>query len=247
MIEAGVLRAFAKLRLGDAAGQDWYTHYLDVACMNSRNVAAMVRKTVEGDASSLEASLHEPLSGKMRDVRATLLSVSPRQPIARSEETDARDARRQQPSRRQVDDAIRVMSARLERLFTGEVYRSASGSPIERSVAFHIDAGILYCMLARTFRYPDDAWTKILAESLGPYRGAVESRHELLESMREYHALWEANEHDGPLQALIDAAGGGNDVGGEPAPGMMLDASYLVGQVREIVERSDDPAAERRR
>ncbi|MDX1389099.1 MAG: hypothetical protein R3344_07910 [Acidobacteriota bacterium] len=247
VVEAGALRCFSMLKHQDFATDDWYTHYLRMAEMNARNVASMVRKTVEGKAASMEESLHDPLMGAMREIRTTLLHHPPRTPVRRSDKLIHKtEPALPYPSQEQIDRLIEVMSDRFDKLFSGLVYQPEGGAAPNPAAAFQIDAGILYAILAVHFRHPDKAWREIIERSLGAYREAMGDGESLLEIGRACHVAWVRNESEGPLlpaletscrMAFDDAATGG---AGPRAAAMMEDARLLVGSIREVVAK-DSP------
>ena len=89
---------------GDATDDDWYTHYLRVAEMNSRNVNTMLQKTLAGEATALETSLHGPMAEQMRDTREALLRHPPQTPVSRATQlTPTSQPERHTPTQGQVD------------------------------------------------------------------------------------------------------------------------------------------------
>jgi hypothetical protein len=207
VIEAGVLRRYADARFQDFSEEDWYSHYLNVAEMNARNVGEMVRKTVAGDQSSLESSLHEPLTSAMRQVRASLLDYPPRIPVEKTVKlVDPEGEIRLRPTQKQLDRLANVMSERLEKLFSGQGYRVAQGPPVNPAGAFRIDAGLLYTLLAQKYRYATEAWQQVMGEALGPYRDVMHDEEQLLRTARELHRTW-AESEDGPLHAVLRSSG----------------------------------------
>ncbi|MDH3284533.1 MAG: hypothetical protein OEQ13_07305, partial [Acidobacteriota bacterium] len=246
VMEAGALRCFAKLRLGDFSEDDWYAHYIKVAEMNSQNVTAMVRKTVEGEETVLETSLHEPLTRTMTQVREALLRFPPRTAVDQAHRLTSEAApARLNPTQLQVDRLTEVMSAQFEKLFTGQIYRVEQGPPLNRSAVFQLDAGLLYTMLSLYFRHPAEAWRRIMAESLGAYRGVMQDEEALLETARVYCQIWRDNEADGPLKKMLekmcdraqDAASGSPAANRDTlVAGIMEDARLLVGKIRNVVD-----------
>jgi hypothetical protein len=243
VIEAGVLRRLAALRFQDFGEEDWYSHYLNVAEMNSRNVAEMVRKTVRGDLSSLETSLHEPLTRAMRQVRESLLGYPARIPVERAVKlADQEGTIRLRPTQKQLDRLANVMSERLEKLFAGQGYRVMHGTPVNPAGAFRIDAGLLYTQLAIKFRYAADAWNQIMGEALGPYREVMQGEEQLLETATDLHRIWVESE-DGPLHAVLRSCGSlAFDVPSESVDqetmvsSMAEDAGPLVNHILDAIE-----------
>ena len=247
IVEAGALRCFSMLKHQDFAADDWYAHYLRMAEMNAKNVASMVRKTVRGEAASMEESLHDPLMDAMREIRTTLLHHPPRTPVRRSDKLIHKtDPTLGYPSQEQIDRLIEVMSDRFEKLFSGLVYQPEGGAAPNPAAAFQIDAGILYAILSVHFRHPEKAWREIIERSLGVYREAMGDGEALLEIGRACHGTWVKNESQGPLRptletscrmALDETEPGG---AGTRAASMMDDARLLVGAIHEIVAK-DSP------
>lgn len=241
VIEAGVLRRFSGLCYDDVDKQDWYTHYLKMAEMNSKNVAAMLKKTLEGDHGSMEASLHDPLTRTMSDVRKVLLDYPCRTPVQRADKLlEGEGPTRLSPSRKQVDRLTRTMTVRFEKLFAGQVYQSDHGQAVNPVGAFQVDAGLLYTLLSLSFRYPTDAWREVMSEALGPYRKALEEDEEkLLRIAQESHRAWLKDEKEGPLNAVLQTACAVAFEDADPnvlAGSMMEDAAVLVSSIKEIIE-----------
>ena len=240
--EAGALRCFSKQRFDDVGPDDWYTYYLKMAEMNAKNVAGMVRKTVRGEQASMEISLHDPLTSAMRDVRKALLQHPPRTPVRADKLVNREVPTRPYPSQEQLDRLIGVMSERLQKLFSGLVYQTGGGPPVEPAGAFQIDAGLLYAILAVNFRHPTDGWREIMDKSLGDYRSAMSNEEELLEIGRECHRIWQANQESGPLDAVLKTSCGlvFDDTGAADAraSGMSNDARVLVGAILDVVAPS---------
>ena len=243
IVEVGVLRCAAQQHFADYAKDDWYTHYLNVAQMNSRNVAAMVRKTVQHEPSSFESALHDPLTRTMAEVRKTLLSHPPRTPVERSDKlTSSAESLRLSPTQHQIDELTRIMSNRFEKLFAGQIYRLEQGTAADPTVTFQVDAGLLYTILAINFRHSTDAWRYIMGEALGNYRAAMEDEEGLLTLACDCHSSWEQHSEDGALNALLETACCGAFEGVEGwegiATGMVEDASFLSGQIQRVVART---------
>ncbi|NIM01825.1 MAG: hypothetical protein GTN89_13565 [Acidobacteria bacterium] len=243
IVEVGVLRCAAHERFGDYDRDDWYAHYLNVARMNSRNVAAMVRKTVKDQPSSFESALHDPLTRTMAEVRQTLLNHPPRTSVERSDKlTSNAEARRLSPTQHQIDELTRIMSNRFEKLFAGQIYRVEAGTAADPAVTFQVDASLLYTILANNFRHSTDAWRYIMEEALGDYRGAMNDEDGLLSLAQTCHGSWEKNSEDGALNALLKTACEGAFDGAEgwegTATGMVEDASFLSGQIQRVVRET---------
>jgi len=239
-VEAGVLRCAAQRRFGDYDKNDWYAHYLNVAQMNSRNVAAMVRKTVQGETASFESALHDPLTRTMAEVRRTLLTHPPRTPVERSDKlTSAAETLRLTPTQHQIDELTRIMGNRFEKLFAGQVYRLEHGTA-DPTGSFQVDAGLLYTILSINFRHPTDAWRHIMGEALGDYRAAMDDEQRLLALARDCCSTWEQHRGEGPLGELLKTGCRGafpGDEGWETiATGMTEDASFLSGQIQRVVK-----------
>jgi len=240
--EAGALRCFSKLRFDDVGPDDWYTYYLKMAEMNSKNVAGMVRKTVRGEQAAMEISLHDPLTSAMRDVRKALLHHPPRTPVRADKLVNREIPTRPYPSQEQLDRLIGVMSERLSKLFSGLVYQTGGGPPVEPAGAFQIDSGLLYAILAVNFRHPTDGWREIMDKSLGDYRSAMSNEEKLLEIGRECHRIWQENQESGPLDAVLKKSCRlvFDDTGDADArvSGMSNDARVLVGAILDVVAPS---------
>ncbi len=244
--EAGALRCFAKLRFGDYGDDDWYVHYLKVAEMNSQNVAAMVRKTVDGAESVLETTLHDPLTRTMTQVREALLRFPPRTAVGHTHKLTTGEApARLHPTQLQIDRLTEVMSAQFEKLFTGLVYRVEEGPLLSRSAVFELDAGLLFTLLDLYFRHPDEAWRKIMTESLGSYRGVMRDQDALLETARVYSRVWRDNEATGPLKKMLERTCERAEAEASSPPvldrgaivaSMMEDARLLVGKIRNVID-----------
>jgi hypothetical protein len=246
VLRTGALRCFSMLRFQDYSNNDWYTHYLQMAGMNAGNVAGMVRKTVAGEQTSMETSLHDALTGTMRQVRGALLRYPPRTAVQRADKlTDADTPTRTYPSQQQIDDLTDLMSERFEKLFSGQVYGSAAEQPINPAESFQIDSGLLYALLALNFKHPDEGWRQIMSKALGSYADALQNEERLLETGREFHGVWLENRQRGPLDAVLKRgwetvlgtpSGTGSAVTRPLARRMTEDASILVGAIDEVVK-----------
>ena len=246
VLRAGALRCFSMLRFEDYAENDWYTHYLKMAEMNAGNVAGMVRKAVAGESTSLETSLHDALTGTMRQVRGALLRYPPRTAVQRADRlADPDTPSRPYPSQEQVDRLTHVMSDRFEKLFSGQVYRFDGGPPLNPAESFQVDAAILYALLALQFKHPDDGWRQIMNKALGSYREAMQNEEALLETGRRFHRVWVENRQRGPLDAVLKTSweslieappDAGTRDARSLARGMTEDASILVGAIDEVVK-----------
>jgi hypothetical protein len=238
VVEAGVLRCFSMLRFEDFGKQDWYSHYLKMAEMNSKNVAGMVRKTVRGESSSIEVALHDPLMDTMREVRNVLLHHPPRTPVDRDDRLAHREAPAQPyPSQQQIDRLTAIMSERFEKLFSGMVYQPGAGATLDLAGAFQVDAGLLYTLLAVNFRHPTEGWRQIMDKSLGRHRDAMQNEEKLLEIGRECHRVWLKNAQEGPLNAALQTSCRIAFEGPEAAlaSSMIEDAGLLVGAIQRVV------------
>lgn len=242
--EAGVLRCYAMLRFADYAPEDWYTHYLRVAEMNARNVAAMLDQALSGEASTIEAALHEPMTRAMKEARDSLLRHPPQTPVRRSARLVAPQLpSRRSPDRRQIDRLTDLMSERFERLFAGQTVQLENGSLLSPAAALRVDAALLYVLLANEFRRPTEAWRRIIEEALGgPSETATNDHDELLAVGREAHRAWQRSQAglDAALKAacsrLVPAASGAE--GGEDAERcvdlLRDDASVLAREVLRV-------------
>jgi hypothetical protein len=248
VLEVGALRCYSMLRYGDYDQEDWYSHYQRMAEMNSKNVAAMVRKTVEGRKAAFERSLHEPLSHTMKQSREVLLSYPPRTPVQRATKlTTGETTIQRAPTQEQVDRLIDLMSERFERLFSGQVYSVESGPLVSPAATFQVDAGLLYTALAVEFRQPIDAWRRIMRKSLGPYAEAMENEDRLLETARELRESWKEDGQEGPLHELLTCActkkfelpdGSRPPDPNALAASMREDAAVLVGSIRKVLQEA---------
>jgi hypothetical protein len=248
VLEVGALRCYSMLRYGDFDREDWYAHYLRMAEMNSKNVAAMVRKTVEGRKAAFERSLHEPLSQTMRQSREVLLSYPPRTPVQRATKLTTGETMIQRaPTQEQIDQLIDLMSERFEKLFAGQVYSIESGPLVSPASTFQVDAGLLYTALAVEFRQPIDAWRRIMRKSMGPYSEAMENEDRLLKTAQELRDNWKEDGHEGPLHELLTCACASKfelPDGSRPADpnamavGMREDAAILVGSIRKVLQET---------
>lgn len=243
-LEAGILRCFAMLRFRDFAKDDWYAHYLSVAEMNCKNVASMVQKTVRGEQSSLETSLHDSLSHTMRQVRQALLHYPSQKPVTRSDRLTTDDAApRAFPSQHEIDQLTNVMRLRFEKLFSGQMYRVENGAPVNPVDAFQVDAALLYTVLSLYYRRHEDAWRKIMDEALGSHKEAMADEAKLLEMGREFKVVWVKNEQGGPLRQVLETAArtferpaaAGSAEPTIVANRMIEDAGFLVRSIREII------------
>ena len=127
----------------------------------------------------MEISLHDPLTSAMRDVRKALLHHPPRTPVRADKLVNREVPTRPYPSQEQLDRLIGVMSERLHKLFSGLVYQTGGGPPVEPAGAFQVDAGLLYAILAVHFRHPTDGWREIMDKSLGDYRSAMSNEEDV--------------------------------------------------------------------
>ncbi len=239
VIEAGALRTFARLRFADYGSEDWYSHYLHVAEMNSRNVAAMVKKTVGGQLHSLETTLHEPLTHAMREAREALLHHPPQTPVDRTTKLSfGKLPKDRAPSQTQIDDLTNVMSDRFEKLFGGQIYQHEGGTSLSPAAALQLDAALLFTVLAQEFRQPEEAWKEILEESLGDKGKALLADENLPDSARLVHQAWRRNEGDAPLRHALVVACQRAEVpleGDRPSADLSHDASLLIGAVQRAL------------
>lgn len=204
VVAVGALRCFSGLRFNDFSERDWFAHYLKLAEMNARNVAGMVRKTVSGEASQMEASLHDPLMATMRNARNALLHHPPRTPVHKSEKlTDPAAPAQPYPSEEQVHRLTDLMTDRFEKLFSGLIYQIDNGPAVDPVAAFQIDAALLYALLAVSFRYPTDGWRQIMERSLGHHREAMRNEETLLDIGRACTQTWKENLQSGPLEPSL--------------------------------------------
>ena len=172
--------------------------------MNARNVAGMVRKTVSGESSQMEAALHDPLMATMRNARNALLHHPPRTPVHKSEKlSDLAIPAQPYPSEEQVHRLTDLMTDRFEKLFSGLIYQVGSGSTVDPVAAFQIDAALLFTLLAASFRYPTDSWRQIMERSLGHHREAMRNEETLLEIGRACTRTWNENLRNGPLEPSL--------------------------------------------
>lgn len=246
VVEAGVLRCYAGQRYEDFARDDWYAHYLKTAEMSARNIAGIVRKTVRGEAASIEGSLHDPLMDAMREVRAALLHHPPRTPVRRADKlTHKTEPTKPYPSQEQIDRLVAVMNERFEKLFSGMVYQLDDGSAVDPAGAFQVDAALLYTLLAVHFRHPVEGWRQVMDKSLGAYRSAMQNEERMLEIGRACHSAWSGNVQ-GPLPVVMqtscrlafgDSAAADSESAKSMAAAMMEDAQILVGAICEVVDK----------
>jgi hypothetical protein len=246
VLAAGALRRFSKLKFKDVQQHDWHSHYLQVAEMNCRNVAELIRKTVTGEQASFEESLREPLMQTMQQIRQALLHYPSRTPVTRSEDlVSSQSSMRLAPNRDQINRLTEIMTRRFEKLFAGQIYSRDSGPPFSPSGMFQVDAALLFTQLSLRFRRPTDAWREIMSEALGPYRAAMEKEAELLQVGELALRTW--NEPgDGPLHRsllrLREVA-----LGTDPSSSTIdatqfasqasADAGALVGNVTRVLEK----------
>ena len=248
VVEAGVLRRFSGLRFGDAGPDDWYAHYLRVAEMHSRNVNAMMQKTLAGEASSLESSLHAPLVETMRDAREALLRHPPQTPVSRATHLAAgSQPERHAPSQRQIDRLTEILSEHFERLFAGQVYRHR-GALVDPVAAFEVDAAILHAVLALRFRHPTEAWRRILVGALGGRGEVVATEGDtLLAVAHKVRRTWQGSGEGRFGLALQTACREVFSTSGRTQPedlealaeDMLEDAAALVGSIQDVTRQED--------
>ena len=196
--------------------------------MNARNVNVMLHKTLAGEASALETSLHGPMSEQMRDTREALL--------------------RHAPTQRQIDGLTQLMSEHFERLFSGQVYQLQNGTPIDPVAAFEVDAALLHAIIARAFRNPAESWRRILQAALGGRAEVItDGGDNLLSIAHKVKRAWQGSGEEGrfghALRAgcqtvFVDA----HSMSAEPvaiADDMLEDAASLIGAIQDIVRREE--------
>jgi hypothetical protein len=248
IVEAGVLRRFASLRYGDAAEDDWYTHYLRVAEMSAGNVAAMLRKTVSGEGPAIEASLHRPMAQTMREAREGLLHHPPQTPVSRATQLAAGPhPDRRAPDQHQIEQLSELMSVRFEKLFAGQLYQREDGTLIDPVAAFEVEAALLHSELSAHFRQPDEAWRRVLENALGGHGEAVSSSEDTLLALA--HDTRRAERAtDGSFQAALRAAVAGAfhergaesaEAVGDLAADMHEEGISLVAAIRDVARSGE--------
>jgi hypothetical protein len=165
VLRTGILRIYAGLNYGDCAQEDWYSHYLTVTEMNAKNVSGMIEKSNRGEDSSMETSLHEPLTKSMRAVRKALLTYPVRTAVRPEELTDV-DVSVEGATEKQINELANLMKTRFERLFSGQLYRSVDLATANPSGLLIVEAALLYTQLYLRFPEDDSAWTKVLEKAL---------------------------------------------------------------------------------
>ena len=242
VLEAGALRCFSMLRFGDYDKEDWYSYYVKVAQVNCSNVAAMVGKTVRGEQTMLETSLHDRLTRIMAQTRTTLLHDPQRTRVKEAEMIAGTAPAELAPSEGQIERLTEIMTERLAKLLAGNIYYLEHGPIVNPVGAFQVDAALLHTHLSLRFRQPDKGWRQIVGKLLGEHGDMEQNAENILKIAGGFRQVWEESRQDDPLAAVLNSAFSIAFPGAGPADGeavtsrMMQDASVLVGAIREVLE-----------
>lgn len=240
-VKAGVLRCYTRHRHGDYAPRDWYSHYCKMASMHARNVVGMIEKTTSGGSAQLESTLHDHLMSRIEDTRKHLLEF----PVAQAVEREHEDKMRQEssanrPTQKQMDGLASLMRDRFDDLFSGRVYSWLDGPSVNPAGALALDSGILFTLLSRQYPESREIWGEVLCTALGTKWGQVADFNELQKSAEHYQQLWNANESEGPLSAVLKEAAtevflgsGGSNGSGQDTQALQMSSDGMV-LVREI-------------
>ena len=248
VLEKGALRCFSKLRFADFSDDDWYTHYLRLAEMNANNVAAMVQATVKGQPTSIETSLHEPLTQAMARARQVLLLHPKQEAVDRTTRLDeASGIRPPSPSQAQIDEISELMKRHFQDLFTARIYGIGDRNPASPAAAVHVDAVLLYSMLALEFTQPHRAWRQIMEHALGGDAEALHGEEELLRCASHAQQVWLDHQDNEPFDAALrvacdDAVASTNPEHADAlAENMKEEALELARGIRDILRQPEAP------
>ncbi|UCF38350.1 MAG: hypothetical protein JSU96_05730 [Acidobacteriota bacterium] len=240
VLQAGALRTYAGLKYGDFSAQDWYAHYLKMAEMHTKNVTGMIENSTQGNHSSLESSLHEPLSQSMREVRKALLKFPVRTQVLSDELLGPRVAA-ETASEKQVAQLASLMRARFNKLFSGQLYGSVDSALVNPGGLFKVESAILYTQLVNRFPDDDQAWSKVMDQALSNQPALLQDKQNLLSIGRHFQGTWSRTK-EGPLMetltsgsTLVCTSRSNGDQGRQFAQQVKGDAMELVRLVTDIV------------